>query len=253
MSASKEAARARVDATPRSRSGDPSSEADLVRSRYARRSGDAQRYSLLNPAVLLAAQERQRALAALFVRLGLRDLGTIRLLEVGCGTGANLLDLVRLGFSPENLQGIELLDEHAARARKVLPPSLRITVGDAAAVPAAPASQDIVFQSTVFSSLLDDAFQQQLADAMWSWVRPGGGVLWYDFVVDNPRNPDVRGVPVSRLRALFPSGRLEFKRVTLAPPIARLVTRLHPSLYSALNRCVFLRTHVLAWVSKPAR
>ena len=30
---------------------------------------------------------------------------------------------------------------------------------------------------------------------MWAAVKPGGGVLWYDFTVDNPRNADVRGVP----------------------------------------------------------
>jgi hypothetical protein len=107
-------------------------------------------------------------------------------------------------------------------------------------------------QSTVFSSLLDDTFQQRLADVMWSWVRPGGGILWYDFIVNNPWNPDVRGLSVARVRQLFPAGRLEFRRLTLAPPIARIATRIHPSLYAVLNLCPCFRTHVLAWVSKPA-
>ena len=116
--------------------------------------------------------------------------------------------------------------------------------------PAEAGSQDIVFQSTVFSSLLDDSFQQRLADAMWKWVRPGGGVLWYDFVVDNPRNPDVRGVPVRRIRELFPSGSHRVRRLTLAPPLARPAARIHPSLYTLLNSCPWLRTHVLVWVGK---
>ena len=30
-------------------------------------------------------------------------------------------------------------------------------------------------------------------------LAPGGGVLWYDFTVNNPRNPDVRGVPMKRV------------------------------------------------------
>jgi hypothetical protein len=107
-----------------------------------------------------------------------------------------------------------------------------------------------VYQSTVFSSLLDDAFQHQLADTMWRWVRPGGGVLWYDFTVDNPRNPDVRGVPVKRIRQLFPDGRIQVRRLTLAPPLARAVTRVHPALYSLFNACRYLRTHVLAWIEK---
>ena len=141
----------------------------------------------------------------------------------------------------------------AERARCVLPASLRIITGDAAAptssLPAG--SEDIVYQSTVFSSLLDHAFQQRLADAMWRWVRPGGGVLWYDFTVNNPRNQDVRGVPVARIRQLFPEGRLRVRRLTLAPPVARAVTRLHPMLYPVLNTCVWLRTHVLVWIDKP--
>ena len=112
-------------------------------------------------------------------------------------------------------------------------------------------SQDIVFVSTVFSSLLDDAFQQRLADAMWRWLKPGGAVLWYDFTVDNPRNPDVRGVPLARVQALFPQGHVQARRVTLAPPLARAVCRVHPALYGVFNALPLLRTHVLAWVAKP--
>jgi len=76
-------------------------------------------------------------------------------------------------------------------------------------------------------------------------------VLWYDFTVDNPRNPDVRGVPLARVRALFPYARVQAQRVTLAPPLARAVTRLHPALYTVFNTIPLLRTHVLAWIAKP--
>ena len=82
-------------------------------------------------------------------------------------------------------------------------------------------------------------------------VKPGGAVLCYDFTVDNPRNRDVRGVPVARLRELFPQGRVSASRVTLAPPLARVVCRAHPSLYTVFN-WLPLRTHVLAWIDKPA-
>ena len=228
-------------------------EVTLVRERYARRVNDHHRYTLLNPVNLLIAQERQRALAKLFVTLGWSDLKTRRVLEVGCGSGSNLLELLRFGFAPECLQGIELLPNLACEARRLLPPEVRVEVGDALSVSEAiapPGSQDVVFQSTVFSSLLDDDFQIRLAKRMWNWVRPGGGILWYDFTFNNPANPDVRGVPLSRIRSLFP-GKMQVKRLTLAPPIARTVTRIHPSLYNVFNACVLLRTHVLAWVEKP--
>ncbi|WP_119153752.1 class I SAM-dependent methyltransferase [Caldimonas tepidiphila] len=232
--------------------GAPATEPQAVQERYARRAAQDWRYQLLNPAALLPAQERQRAIAALLRARGLREPQRLDLLEVGCGTGGNLLELLRMGFAPERLAGIELLPERAAQARRVLPASLAVVEGDACVAPVAPASLDLVYQSTVFSSLLDDAFQTRLADAMWRWLRPGGAVLWYDFVYDNPRNPDVRGVPLARIRALFPQGRLTARRLTLAPPLARRACALHPALYPLLNALPLLRTHVLAWIEKPA-
>ena len=133
----------------------------------------------------------------------------------------------------------------------MLPAAVTLHAGDASVLTVAPGSQHIVLQSTVFSSLLDDAFQQQLAAAMWRWVAPGGGVLWYDFTVNNPRNRDVRGVPLARLRALFPQAHITHRRLTLAPPLARPLCRLHPALYTLANALPLLRTHVLAWAGKP--
>ena len=225
-------------------------EPDAVATRYARRA-PTDRYNVLNPDVWQTLQERQRAMLRLFGRLGWADLSGKTLLEVGCGSGGNLLELLRLGFAAEHLTGAELLPERARQARRCLPGAVRVHEGDASQMPLAAASQDVVFVSTVYSSLLADAFQQQLADAMWRWVKPGGGVLWYDFTVNNPRNPDVRGVPLARVRALIPQGHVQSQRVTLAPPIARAVTRVHPSLYPVLNALPLLRTHVLAWVGKP--
>ena len=226
-----------------------SSEPDAVAERYARRA-DADRYSMLNPDVWMTVQERQRAMLRLFARRGWRDLSSLKVLEVGCGSGTNLVELLRLGFRPEQLTGVELLPQRHAIARASLPAAVTLHQGDAAVLDLPAGSQDVVLASTVFSSLLDAAFQQRLADRMWSWLRPGGGVLWYDFTVDNPRNPDVRGVPLRRLRELFPAATLEATRVTLAPPIARVVSRWHPSLYTLFNSLPMLRTHVLAWLAK---
>jgi ubiquinone/menaquinone biosynthesis C-methylase UbiE len=240
--------RAQPEGTPVS---EPRDEPRAVAQRYARREAADARYSLLRADVLHTVQERQRAMRRLFERHGVTDLASLRLLEVGCGSGGNLLELLRLGFQAEHLAGVELLPERLAQARARLPASLALHGGDACALALPDASQDIVFVSTVFSSLLDDAFQQRLANTMWRWLRPGGAVLWYDFTMDNPANRDVRGVPLSRVRELFAQGRVDALRVTLAPPIARRVVRIHPALYTLFNTVPALRTHVLAWIAKP--
>ncbi len=223
-----------------------------VAERYARRTHADPRYSRQRPDVQELLKERRRVLLDLLATHGARpDRAALRLLEVGCGTGGNLLEMLSLGFTPDHLLGLELLPDRFEQARSALPPSVNLLLGDALRAPIAPSSQDIVLQSTVFTSLLDEAFQQRLADAMWSWLKPGGAVLWYDFTVDNPRNADVRGVPLARLKALFPEGRLDARRVTLAPPLARALCRVHPALYGVFNALPLLRTHLLAWIAKP--
>jgi SAM-dependent methyltransferase len=228
---------------------DPNAELSAIRDRYARR-GSGEQYSMLRPDVLLAMQERQRALLRLLNRHVTRPLSSLRVLEIGCGSASNLLELARLGFAAENLVGNELLGERVAAARRCAPAQSRIIEGDAMQLPFGESEFDIVFQSTVFTSILDPGFRERLANRMWQWVRPGGAVLWYDFTYDNPANSDVRGVPVRAIKALFPDGAVDVLRTTLAPPIARRVTRVHPSVYHLFNVLPLLRTHVLCWIGK---
>lgn len=233
--------------------GTDDDEAQAIAARYARRNpqADAARYSLfLDAAALHAQQERLRALRSLWRRHGWSSLAGRPMLEIGCGSGGNLLDLIRLGAEPACLTGLELLAERLQAAAARLPASVRLLEGDAVRAPIAAASQDAVLLFTVFSSVLDDAAQVALAEAAWRWVRPGGGVLCHDFVVGNPRNPDVRAVPLARLRALFPRARLQAMRVTTLPPLARTLGRVYPGLIAWAHAVPLLRTHRLAWLVK---
>jgi 2-polyprenyl-3-methyl-5-hydroxy-6-metoxy-1,4-benzoquinol methylase len=171
---------------------------------------------------------------------------------VGCGEGPDLLFLLWLGFAADNLAGIDLRPEVIEKARQRLPTAVDLRVGDATTAGFDPESFDIVQQVTVFSSLLADDSQVSLAHWMWNLVKPGGGIIWYDFIYDNPMNTDVRGVSLKRLRELFPGGEMSYRRVTLAPPISRFVCRIHPMSYGLLNSFSFLRTHVLCWIAKPS-
>ncbi|MES2613642.1 MAG: class I SAM-dependent methyltransferase [Pseudomonadota bacterium] len=228
-------------------------EPQAVQARYARRDAaqDALRYQLMASAsALQAQQERLRALVRLWNAHGWTGLSDMAITEVGCGAGGNLQDLLRLGANPARLQGLELIAERAAQARAGLPGAVRIVEGDATLAPVADGSQHALLAFTLFSSLLDPAFRQHMADVLWRWAAPGGGVLVYDFIVDNPRNPDVRGVPLAELRRLFPAAQVQSRRITLAPPIARRLPAAWLAPASALLHP--LRTHRLTWLAKPA-
>lgn len=222
-------------------------EARAIIGRYARRSAT---YDPLDPWVYMTKQELERAYIHWLRHWSPSRPDQLRLMEIGCGAGCNFLLWLRLGLSPSNLVGSELQDLLAREARERLPAQVQIIHGDALDLPFEPETFDVVFQSLVFSSILDDSFQRDLARKMWQLAKPGGGVLWYDFIYDNPANADVRGVPLRRVRELFPEADTVTRRVTLAPPISRRVCRIHPAVYAIVNALPFLRTHLLCWLQK---
>jgi SAM-dependent methyltransferase len=205
---------------------------------------------LLQPDCYMAHQEKERAFLRILSRFDCAEIQSMKVLEIGCGFGANILQLLRWGFEPRNIVGVDLLSDRCAYARTVLPAAVEVIDGDALELVYPDESFDIVFASTVFTSILDSGFQEKLARKTWSLVRPGGAILWYDFINNNPANSDVKGVPRRRVRELFPEARGALLSISLAPPIARLVCRIHPILYTLLNFFPFLRTHIVGWLEK---
>lgn len=226
------------------------SELDRIRERYSKRTA---RYDPWLPWVYMSRFELERELLSLLRKHRMLPAENRRVLDFGCGTGGHLQFFIRAGFAPELLCGVDLQESRVEAARIRLPAAVRLISGDASTVDLPHGEFDIVFQSLMFSSVLDDGLQRALADRMWKLTSPGGCIIWYDFTWNNPRNPDVRGVTVRRIRELFPEAMLEVRRVTLAPPIARAVTRVSPGLYSLFNLVPLLRTHVLCWLGKPSR
>lgn len=226
-----------------------------VRDVYARRR-EGGRYSWLDPAYLLAMQQIERGLLGA-LRRHLGDgageaLGALRVLEVGCGRGAWLQRLIGWGVDPHRLSGIDLLEDRIATALRVCAPGTDARVATATALPYASATFDVVLQVTAFSSILDPGVRAAAAAEMRRVVRPGGAILWYDLRVDNPRNPDVRGIRRAELVRLFPGWRADLRAVTLAPPLARRVAAVAPGAARLLGGVPWLCTHYLATLSAPA-
>lgn len=219
-----------------------------IEAAYARRGGSG-RYAPTNPAHRFMIQDRERRVLSRLAREGWEALGGYEILEVGCGRGDNLLDLIRWGAHPGRLHGVDLLEERLEAARCRLPGSVDLQHADAAALPWASSSFDLVLQSTVFTSILETDLKRRVATEMLRVLRSQGAILWYDFAVDNPRNPDVSGVPVSEIRNLFPSCSVKAERVTLAPPLTRFFAPWSWIACATLQLVPFLRTHRLAWIT----
>lgn len=217
---------------------------------YARRRADkaiSRRYSLLSPAELFMVHQRERELVRQFGWRGItaERLGRCRVLEVGSGSGGNLRRMIDLGASPSNLFGFDLLSEGLLEARHRCP-ALALVQAAGTAIPFRDASFDLVLHFTVFSSVHSPESRRAFAAEMRRVLRPDGLIYWFDFSVDNPRNPEVKAVRPAELRALFPDCDCVVRRTVLAPPLTRLLYPRFPGLCELLGRMPFLLTHYVA-------
>ena len=229
-----------------------SAEAKRIARVYARRaeSSIVERYSAFELSNLLRVQELERELLLVMGRYLQKDLKHKAILEVGCGTGHWLRQFIQWGATPSNLAGVDLLPDRIALARELCPPQVHLDCKDASRLSFPDGSFDVVWQATVFSSILNTQTRDAVAKEMYRILRPNGLILWYDLFVDNPWNPDVRGIKKIEIHDLFNLCTLEVHRITLAPPIGRKVVRLSPLLYTALSAVKAFCTHYLIAAQK---
>lgn len=229
------------------------SESERLLADYARRDAELppDRYAASNPAHLFIRQGIERALADALAAAGPPPLAERRLLDVGCGRGQWLADLETFGAERERLAGLDAVPERVAEARSRLP-GADIREGNAATLPWPDGSFDLVVQSMMFSSILDPGVRAAAAREIERVLADGGALLWYDFFVRSPGNRGTRPVGKGELQGLFPDFELRWRRVTLAPPLVRLlVPRLRP-LASLLQGLRAFDTHAMALL-RPAR
>jgi len=226
-------------------------ERERLLAEYRRRDREipAERYAAWQPAEILMRDERKRLAAQLLHRAGAFPGAETPCLEVGYGRLGWLADLLSWGVGEKALHGVELDAGRAAEAQRRLP-AADLRTGDAARLPFADETFGLVVASTVFTSVLDDAMRRSIAAEVERTLRPGGALLWYDFRLNSPGNPNVRGIGRRELRSLFPGLGGEVRSLTLAPPLARLVA---PKSYRAavvLGALPPLRSHLIAVLRK---
>ena len=224
-------------------------EESRIQEAYARRR-NGHLYSRFNPAYLFMVQEREQRFLTLLSHYGCVPLENKTILEVGCGTGDLLRDFIKWGARPQNITGIELVPERVVEAVELCPKGIKVHQGNAAKLQFPDKTFDVVMQSTVFTSILDARMKEELASEMCRVLQPKGLILWYDYHMDNPRNPDVKGVKRREIRALFPNCEIRLQRITLAPPIARRLAPYSWFFCYLLSQIPLLCTHYIGIIRK---
>jgi ubiquinone/menaquinone biosynthesis C-methylase UbiE len=217
---------------------------------YERRESKDARYSWFDHGHLFTIHQLERRLLIALRVHGMDALHSRRILEIGCGSGYWLRQLIQWGARPENLTGVDLLAERVAEAMKLCPPQVKIHQANAASLRFADGTFDLVFQATVFTSIFSSDIKGQIAAEMMRVSKRDGLILWYDFRVNNPWNADVQGVKRREIQKLFPHCDITLHRVTLAPPLVR---RLAPYSWVGcylLEKIPWLCTHYLGVIRK---
>ena len=207
-------------------------------------------YSWFNPSYVFMLQEQERRMLIALKHHGFTSLDNLKILEIGCGRGFWLREFIKWGVPPQNITGIDLLTDRVAMAKQVCPERVKIECGSATQLGFPDGSFDLVLQSTVFSSVLDPSIKQQIASEMLRVVKTNGALLWYDFHVNNPKNANVKGLKKGEIFQLFPGCRIELRRITLAPPLARLLAPYSLMICYLLERLKVFNTHYLGVIQK---
>lgn len=228
---------------------------DLYADYYAKKGVD--RNSLLqNPSVLFQVLAQDAAIIR-GLRSGGLDPQSARVLDVGCGDGASLWLLMRLGFEAGNLHGVDLLDSRIASAR-ARHPLIHFDCADATRLPFEDGSFDLVMESTMFIHATDEELARKIAAEMIRVTKPGGTLLISDWRYAKPRNRHYCAVTKKRLAGLFQTGVLtkihERYRGSLLPPVGRFFSRHSAWSYFAVQALFpFLTGHLVTVLKKNER
>lgn len=217
-------------------------EEDKIKQRYERRKSA---HTISNEVYSDFIVKERNLIYERIIKECFNSVQNLRVLEIGAGNGGNIQFFKNMGVKPNLIFANELMDDRLVNLKKTHP-DIQIIPGNAMEI-SNELKFDIVFQSTVFTSVLDDSFRVNLADKMKSLLKPGGIILWYDFMYNNPKNKDVKRVSKSEVHKLFHELNFVFgSKCTLAPPVGRRVGKC----YTFFNLFSFLRTHYIAVYKK---
>ncbi len=207
-------------------------------------------YSEQDPCELWFREQRVSVAEALFQTIKFVPDAKTAALDVGCGSGTWIQQLLNWGVSPQSICGIDLDANSLVQARKRFA-SVSLGSADATSLPCSDEEFDLVVVSTVLSSVLPENDRAEIGREIVRVMKPGGVVICYDFRYPSPGNATVRPVTVGELQGLFSEFTLTSQTTTLLPPIARRLVPRMSRLAELLVRLPPLRSHFVAVAKKP--
>jgi ubiquinone/menaquinone biosynthesis C-methylase UbiE len=192
-------------------------------------------YHPRHPLGNLFYEHNHKVLVDLINQLDL-DLSGLIIMDIGCGFGHWLRYLVELGAIPGNCFGIDLSDLRlkVARQKNSL---VNWFQGNIIKLPFPDESFDLVFQSVVFSSILDLQVRRSCAAEMYRVTKKSGNIIWIDLI--NATNDSLVSFSVSEVQVYFPKMRIIYQRSVHPKYFRRINGR-----YAWLAKLIYQFTHL---------
>ena len=202
-----------------------------------------------NPAQSFMISRKWGVIAGLLKSAAI-DLSRARILDLGAGGGGDCARFGDLGVQGDHLFALDLLEERARRARQDHS-WIRFLVGDATRLPFRDSWFDIVYQSTMLSSVLEAEHRARIFAEVRRVLVAGGVFLSYDTRYPSPRNRNTRPLRARELVQAFRGWPTTLRSLTPLPQLVRLVAPFSLAACRALEALPPLRSHTLALIRKP--
>jgi SAM-dependent methyltransferase len=213
------------------------------------RKADAYQHPWFNLGYVYRVQELERvALAALFRSGHSKRIETLRVLDIGCGTAHWPREFIKWGARPQNVYGIDLIEERVKKARELCPPKVTIECGSALQLSYPDRSFDVVILFLVFCNILETEVRKGIAAEAVRVLKDDGVILWCDYRMKHPRDIECQTVRRRELRGYFPEMRINSRSIHPLPPLLRAVGPRAPFLCNLLGLVPFIRTHTFATI-----
>jgi len=139
-----------------------------------------------------------------------------------------------MGFPLKNLRGLDILEHRIHEARERFP-EIIFDHADATSMPYKNSSYDLVFESTMFLQITDDALASKIGKEMLRVTKIGGHIILTDWRYGKLGNPDFNAVTKKRISKIFNVGSQckihSQHKGALIPPIGRFLSKHISPLY----------------------
>jgi SAM-dependent methyltransferase len=205
---------------------------------YGARKGSLRNDLLRNPEVLFQVLAADASIVSALRSIE-ADPERAKVLDIGCGDGASLFPLLRLGFEPSNLYGVDIRGEQIALAQARYP-GLHFQCTDASSLKFPDDTFDIVQESMMFLQMTDQELGKHVAKEMIRVTKPSGCLLLSDWRYGKPGTSEFKPLDRKRIAELFQVGSAtKIHGVfsgALVPPIGRFLSKNLSALYFLIQR-----------------